>query len=64
MSKTGRRKKYRISVEGQTYHAISPFHQIQEYLEDIQDLMSKGLKVTIELEPKKAKAPRYVPRPK
>ena len=61
MSRTG---NYRISVEGQTIHAIAPFCEIQAYLKDIRDLMDKGLKVTIELQPMKAKAPPYVPRKK
>lgn len=63
MSQIGK-QKYRISIEGQTIHAIVPFYEIQAYLEDIQDLMYMGLKVTIELEPTKAKAPPYVPRKK
>ncbi len=63
MSRTGK-EKYRISVEGQTIYAISTFHEFLKYLLDIRDLMEKGLKVTIVLEPTKAKAPRYIPRPK
>lgn len=71
MSQTGRRtsrrisrKKYRISVEGSMVDATASFHQIQSYLEDIEDLLYMGLKVTIELVPAKAKAPRYIPKPK